>query len=271
MARLLAAEDLDVHPDYHMFGIGETAAGFGESPPVPGAGWLGVGHASVVIGVLDDLGSLPLRLEHWDAEPPAPDSHDLQHTVCLQLPTGKITIDQITGGGLDTELELPPGLYEARITAWREPAEERYLAQFWLQCPTAGLVTSAGCHIHDGYERFCIVDAAAGISEVPPMGPDWLAADSALVQIRHESGRPVLRLELWDGPPPSHGPAQVREPFRLQLPSGRLDVLQLRAGAAGMKEITGGRLPLVRIPPGDYEVRLTKHPSGNFLFQLWPS
>jgi hypothetical protein len=106
---------------------------------------------------------------------------------------------------------------------------------------------------------------------VPPVGPDWLAADDALVRIRHESGCPVLRLELWDGQPPSSGPAQVREPFRLQLPSGRLEVLQLRAGVAGRNEIMGGMLPLVRVPPGDYEVIVTKRPSGNYLFCLWPA
>ncbi|MBP2320346.1 hypothetical protein JOF56_000731 [Kibdelosporangium banguiense] len=269
--RLLTAQDFDVYPDYRMFGIGEAAAGFGESPPVPGAGWLGVGQASVMIGVMNDLpGTRPLRLEHWDGEPPVPDGHDVVHTVFLQLPTGKITIDQITAGGQETNLDLRPGLYAARIFGWRqEPADERYLVQFWLLWPTAGLVRSAGCQINDGYDRFGIVDAAAGIHEVPPVGADWLAADSALVQIRHGSGRPVLRLELWDGPPPGLGPAQLRKPIRLQLPSGRMQVLQLRAGVAGVKEIRGGMLPLTEIPPGDYRVDLSTHEPGNYLFRCW--
>jgi hypothetical protein len=80
----------------------------------------------------------------------------------------------------------------------------------------------------------------------------------------------VLRLELWDGPPPSHGPAQVREPIRLRLPSGRLDVLQLRAGTAGIEEMRGGMLPLTRIPPGDYWISVSTHNSGDYLFRFWP-
>jgi len=272
VSRLLTAADLDVDPDYRMFGVGEAPVGFGASPPSPGGGWLGVGQASVLIEVLDDdPASRPLRLEYWDGEPPMPEGHDVQHMVCLQLPTGKIGIDLITGGGMDADLGLPPGLYAARITGWRqEPAKERYLVQFWLRWPTAGLVRSAGCHIHDGYERFGIVDAAAKVREVRPVGPDWLAVDNTLVQIRHGSGRPVLRLELWDGQPPSHGPAQVREPIRLTLSSGRLEVLQLRSGTAGPKEIQGGLLPLVKIPPGDYQVTVTTHEPGNYLFRFWP-
>jgi hypothetical protein len=311
VAELFGAEDLQVDPDYHMFGIGEDPAGFGEAPPVPGAGWLGVGHASVLIGVAEDMVRPSLRLEHWDGEPPStPPGHDVQQTLSLQLPTGMIGLDQITRGGMPVNLGLVPGQYAVRITGWgRESTErafadlaagsldwtdpeftarrdaldgqERYLVQFWLQSPSAALVQSAGCLIHSGYDRFAIVDAQAGIRRVPAAGPDWLTIDDSgpLIQIRYREGRPVVRLELWDGPPPaSSGPAfQVREPIRLSLPSGRLKVLHLPPGEAGIKEIHNGMVPLAVLPPGDYHVLLSRRWDGDhdgvprYLVRLWPA
>jgi hypothetical protein len=267
-AELLAADELSVTPDYRMFGVGEAPAGFGDSPPVPGAGWLGVGHASVLIGVVDGLGRPDLRVELWDGEPPQPVGYDVQHTVGLQLPTGRIALDLITGGGVDIGLGLTPGLYATRVTGWRaEP--EHYLIQFWLKWASAELVRTEGSQIQEGYHRFCLVDSAVQIREVLPVHHDWLAVGDAFVQVRHGEGTPVVRLELWDGPPPRHGSAQVREPFRLSLPSGRLDVWQLRDGPVGIREIRGGSRPLGTIPPGDYEVSLTKH-DQNYLVCCWP-
>ncbi|UJW31111.1 hypothetical protein L3Q67_38960 [Saccharothrix sp. AJ9571] len=268
MARLLAAQDLEVHPDYRMFGIGENATGFGETPPVPGAGWLGVGRASVTVGVMEDNPrELPLRLEHWDSEPPMPEGPDTQHTVCLQLPTGKITIDQVTYGGQDTDLDLVPGLYAARISGWRgNVLRERYLAQFWLLSPTARFLRTGGRQIGEGCDRFAILDRAAGIREVPPSG-GRLAVDEALIQVRYDQDPPLVLLELWDGPPLELGEARVHEPFRLRLPSGHLDITQLRPGTS---EVQGGAVPLARVPRGDYDVSLTVHTPNKYLFRLWP-
>nr|CTQ95838.1 hypothetical protein [Kibdelosporangium sp. MJ126-NF4] len=269
MARLLVAQDLEVHPDYRMFGIGENAASFGAWPPVPGAGWLGVGRASVLVGVLGDVPyEVPLRLEHWDSEPPMPEGHDTQHTVCLQLATGKITIDQVTWGGQDTDLELAPGLYAARISGWRgKTFRERYLAQFWLLLPTAGFLRAGGRQVSEGCDRFAILDRAAGIREVPPPGGGLLTVDESLVQVRFNHKPPLVLLELWDGPPLSIDSAQVHEPFRLRLPSGTLDITELRPGASVVRD---GMVPLADIPSGDYHVSLTVHEPNKYLFRLWP-
>src|SRR5437773_7874602 len=115
----MAAVDHLVRPDYRMFGIGEEPAGFGAEPPNPGGGWLGVGQASVRFGVADDLVRTTLRVEHWDGEPPpAPAGHDAQETVRLYLPTGRIGLNEITSGGRDLGLSLPPGEYDVRLTEW---------------------------------------------------------------------------------------------------------------------------------------------------------
>jgi hypothetical protein len=270
MAQLLVAQDLEVHPDYRMFGIGESAVSFGEYPPVPGGGWLGVGQASVTVGVMDDVPrELPLRLEHWDSEPAMPEGHDTQHTVRLQLPTGKITIDQVTFGGQDTDLDLAPGLYAARISGWRGTVvRERYLAQFWLLLPTAGFLRTGGRQIDEGCERFAILDRAAGIREIPPSGPGRLAVDEALIQVRCDQEPPLVLLELWDGPPLGLGAARVHEPFRLRLPSGQLDITPLRPGGSGVRD---GAVPLAHVPRGDYHVTLTVHEPNKYLFRLWPA
>lgn len=52
----------------------------------------------------------------------------------------------------------------------------------------------------------------------------------------------------------------MREPFRLRLPSGRLDVLQLHADTAGWREIMDGKSHWCG----------TKHEPGNYLVRLWP-
>ena len=113
------------------------------------------------------------------------------------------------------------------------------------------------------------------------MGLDWFAVDdsSALVQIGSGGGRPVVRLELWDGPPPAgYGlTPQVREPIRLRLPTGRLKVLHLPPGEAGIEEIRNGMIPLVRFPPGDYHAWLSKRSEDDrdqlerYLVQFWPA
>jgi hypothetical protein len=289
VAELIAAVDHRVHPDYRMFGIGEAPAGFGEQPPTPGGGWLGVGHASVLIGVGDDLLRTTLRVEHWDGEPPPlPAGHDAQETVRLYLSTGRIRLDEITAGGRDLDLSLPPGEYDVRITEWDEepitypegPAgaaqggAEHYLAQFWLRAPAPALLRSTACLIQTGYDRVAIADEAAAIRRIPPTSPDRFAVvdDASLVQFRYGEGRPTLRLELWEEPPPAWygAPAEVHEPVLLRLPSGRIDVLHLPPGEAGIREINNGRIPLERLPPGDYHLSLSRV-GRNYLVRFWPA
>jgi hypothetical protein len=99
------------------------------------------------------------------------------------------------------------------------------------------------------------------------------------MQIACRDGRPVVRVERWDGPPPAScgQVAQVSNPLRLRLPSGRLGLLHLPPGEAGIKEIRNAADSLVGFPPGDYHVCLSKrwrdghdHPE-RYLVQFWPA
>jgi hypothetical protein len=270
VAELIAAVDHEVDPDYRMFGIGEAPAGVGGQPPTPDGGWLGVGHASVLFGVGDDFVDTTLRVEHWDGEPPPPPpDHDAQETVRLHLPTGEIGLNEITAGWRDIGLSLPPGEYDVRLTEWDvepmtypeeldgapEGGAEHYLVQFWLRTPAPRLLRSSGCLLHPGYDRVAVVDSAA-----------------ALVQFRYGQGRPTLLLELWEGPPPDWygAPAQVHEQLSLRLPSGRIDVLHLPPGDAGIREINNGSIMLDQFPPGDYHLRLSTV-GPNHLIRFWPA
>jgi len=267
---MITAVDHQVYPDYRMFGIGENPAGFGEQPPTPAGGWLGAGHAGVRIGVGEDLIETTLRVEHWDGEPPAaPPDHDVQESIRLYLPTGQLNPDEITAGARDLGLAVSPGEYDVRITGWRRGgAPQHYLAQFWLRTPAPALLRSIGCLIHAGYDRIAIVDEGATIRAVPPIGPQWFAVHDALVQFRYEQDRPTLRLELWAGLPPIWWGAP--EPIALRLPTGRLHMLHLPPGEAGIAEINNGRIPLETLPPSDYNLSLS-NVGPNFLAQLWPA
>lgn len=313
MSELVAATDLRVHPDYHMFGLRDQTAGLGEHAPTPGPGWLGVGRTSVLIRVGEDLVCPVLRLEHWDGEPPSgPPGHEAQETIRLLMPTGRLGLDQVTAGGVPDVLTLPPGVYAVRITcwdrertrrefevlyqggpAWDDPefeaarasleGQERYLVQFWLQSPTSTLVNSTSVLIHAGYNRFGITDPSGPTGQVSPAGPDWLTVgpSSALIQVTHRHGRPVLRMELWDGPPPE--PEQDRTPqqaIRIHLPSGSLDLVQVPSGQAGVREIFGGMIPRIfTLPPGEYHLRVTgrvptpgeEDQQERYLAQFWPT
>jgi hypothetical protein len=313
VAELVAATDLRVHPDYHMFGIGDQIAGFGEHAPVPGGGWLGVGSSSVLIRAAEDLVCPALRLEHWDGEPPTgPPDHEAQETIRLLLPTGRLALDEITGGGVPDVFALPPGVYAVRITCWDrervrrefealcqggpdwdEPefeaaragleGQERYLFQFWLQSPTSALVDSTGVLVHAGYDRFGITDSAARPASIPLAGAGSLTVgpSSVLIQLEHRHGRPVLRMELWDGPPPDPEPdCALDETMRMHLPSGSLDFLHLPTGQAGHREISGGMIPRIfKLPPGDYKLRMTRRGAApgedaqkeRYLVQFWPA
>jgi hypothetical protein len=289
VAELIAAVDHPVHPDYRMFGIGEAPAGFGEQPPTPGGGWLGVGHASVLFGVGDDVVRTTLRVEHWDGEPPPPPpGYDVQETIRLYLPTGQIGLNEITAGGRDLGLCLPPGEYDVRLTEWdvepimypEEPGDapqggaEHYLAQFWLRTPAPALLRSSDVLIHAGHDRVAIVDDAAAIRRVPPMGPGRFAVnnDAPLMQFQHGQGRPTLRIELWEGPPPAWygAPAEEHAPVLFRLPSGRISLLHLPSGDAGIREISNGRIRLEMFPPGIYHLSLSTV-GPNHLVRFWPA
>ncbi len=289
VAELIAAVDHPVHPDHRMFGIGEVPAGFGQDAPAPGGGWLGVGHASILFGVGDDFVRTTLRVEHWDGEPPSPPAdHDVQETVRLHLPTGRIGLNEITAGGRDLGLSLSPGEYDVRITEWDvEPitypdgpdgaprgGAEHYLAQFWLRTPAPALLRSTDVLIHAGYDRVALVDHAAGIRRVPPIGPDRFAVDedAPLVQFRYGPGRPTLRIELWEGPAPAWygAAAEVHDPVPFRLPSGRIHLLHLPPGDAGIREINNGRISLEQFPSGDYHLSLSTV-GPNYLARFWPA
>jgi hypothetical protein len=313
VSELIAATDLRVHPDYHMFGFGDQPAGFGGHAPTPAPGWLGVGASSVLIGVGEDLVCPVLRLEHWDREPPSgPPGHEAQETIRLLLPTGRLGLNQISAGGIPDILTVPPGVYAVRITCWnrertrREFAtllqsgldwedpefkaaragledRERYLVQLWLQSPTSNLIDSIGVLIHDGYDRFGIADSSARTGLVSPAGSEWLTvgASSAMVRIARRHGRPGLRMELWNGPPPE--PEQGRtlqQMMRIHLSSGSLDLVQVKSGQTGVREILGGMIPrILTVPPGDYHLRIAGRVPApgedgqqeRYLAQFWPA
>ncbi|MGW4502394.1 hypothetical protein ACWENR_27785 [Micromonospora sp. NPDC004336] len=313
MGELVAATDLLVQPDHHMFGIGDQTAGFGGRAPLLGGGWLGIGSSAVLIGAADDLVPPALRLEHWDGEPPAgPPDHEAQETTSLLLPTGRLALDEITGGSVPDVFALPPGAYAVRITCWNRErvrrefealcrggldwngsefeaaraglaGQERYLLQFWLQAPTATLLGSTGVLIHAGYDRLGITDSAARVTLIPPAGADpfTVGPSSVLIPLERQHGRPALRMESWDGPPPASEPGSTSgKEIRLHLPSGSLDLLHLPAGQAGVREISAGMIPRIfDLPPGDYELRLSRGGPApgedarkeRHLAQFWPS
>ena len=295
-----------------MFGIGEEAAGFGARAQVPGsANWVSSGDALVLVGVAQDLIRPSVRLEYWNGEPPpVPPGHEVQQTVDLHLPTGKIRIDQIAGGWGTIDVKLAPGRHAVRITGWgrdstRSAVEElrssgmaydsaefaarreelngreRYLFQFWLRSASAALGQAGTTLVHAGYDRFAIADA--GVRRVPPAGPEWFTVDDsrALVQFPSPVGRPSVRTEVWDGPPPATTRLadQVREPIGLRLPTGRLCVLHLPTGEAGLAEIQNGRVSMgrIRISPGEYHASLSRQSAdgtgsaARYLLQLWPA
>ncbi|WP_141721761.1 hypothetical protein [Micromonospora citrea] len=294
-----------------MFGIGDQTAGFGGRAPLPGRGWLGVGSSAVLIGAAEDLVCPALRLEYWDGEPPTgPPDHEAQETTSLLLPTGRLALDEITGGAVPDVFVLPPGVYALRITCWNRErvrrefealcrggldwdgpefeaaraglaGQERYLFQFWLQAPTSALLGSTGVLIHPGYDRLGITDSAARVTLIPPAEAEPLTVgpSSVLIPMEHQHGRPALRMESWNGPPPAPGPDHPGKQLRLHLPSGRLDLLHLPAGPAGVGEISAGMIPRIfDLPPGDYELRLTRRGSEpgedarkeRQLIQFWP-
>jgi hypothetical protein len=62
----------------------------------------------------------------------------------------------------------------------------------------------------------------------------------------------------------------VHEPIPFPLPSGRIHLLHLPPGDAGITEINNGRIPLEVFPPGVYHLSLSTV-GPNYLARFWPS
>ena len=207
--------------------------------------------------------------------------------IDMKLAPGRYAV-RITGWGRESTRSAVKELWSSG-TAWDSPGfaarkeeldgRERYLFQVWLRSPSAALDRSAGVLVHAGYDRFAIADAE--VRRVPPAGPNWFTVDDsrALIQFPSPVGRPRIRMELWTGSPPptTRLTDQVHEPIRLRLPTGRMRVLHLPTGEAGLHEIHNGMVPGIRIPPGEYHASLSKQsadgadPPARYLLQLWPA
>ncbi|GAB3279410.1 hypothetical protein GCM10027589_05970 [Actinocorallia lasiicapitis] len=66
MSELVEAVELEVYPDYRMFGLGDRyAMEDGDDAPVPGAGLVGVGTHYFLVGTGGYMVHPVVRLEHW--------------------------------------------------------------------------------------------------------------------------------------------------------------------------------------------------------------
>lgn len=162
MSALTAAASLVADPDHHMFGIADGAGTGTRDISVPGSRWLGINPGYVLVDTAQDGFGVDLRIELWDGPPPAPPAgHELSQTITLDFPTGRLCVDQIHRGWVADVLQIPPGRYRVRLTAWDRDrvrclyeeignradweaddpefaalcagafGRERYLAQFW--------------------------------------------------------------------------------------------------------------------------------------------
>jgi hypothetical protein len=141
--RMLSAVDVDVVVDHHLFGLCDGAS-VEPSPPAPrriGHRWLSAGTAQLYLESAEDIIKARVHFESWDGPPPFDESAWPDHeVVSLSLPSGVLSVDQITAGAKpDVFVVGPAGRYAARL-AWREVAldlagigepEAFALAQFW--------------------------------------------------------------------------------------------------------------------------------------------
>jgi len=144
VSRLRSSADVDVLVDHHLFGLSDSAWDE-ELPPAPhriGHPWLSVGTSVVCFEADEDIIEARVRFESWDGPPPPLDDATWPDStvVELSLPTGALSVDQLTGGAMqDVFVVGGPGRYGARL-AWREgeldlagagQPEAFALAQFW--------------------------------------------------------------------------------------------------------------------------------------------
>ncbi|GAB2851484.1 hypothetical protein GCM10022221_58630 [Actinocorallia aurea] len=290
-SELVSRVELDVQADHGMFGIGD---GWDEdgSTPVPGAGLLGVGEGRFLLHVAEDGPAVKVGLELWKgALPPCEAGYDVQETVELRCPTGRIDLDQITLGGDAGVLTVPAGVYSVRVTGWgrarartafaeawkRYPEDEdafdaarsalhgteRYLIQFLRVRKTARIKRSGGCYVPEGSDRIALVDSGgAGQAVFPAEIPQAAAHPLGLMAAVDPGRRAVLTYALWNGPaplPPSLSPIAdglaLTVSESLGRKKGHLHVYGLRPGQTTYRDIPSG---MAEFPAGRYTVRLSR-------------
>ncbi|AUH38890.1 hypothetical protein [Streptomyces sp. CMB-StM0423] len=129
MVRLVDSADLEVRVSFHLFGLADAAA----DEDLPEAGrpnpWLGVGESVLVFESEEDLVRARLRIELWDGPAEVgkgqwPDTVETGWT----LPSGVLSLDELTAGAVPDVFEVPAGKYRMRL-GWR--AEGAALVQLW--------------------------------------------------------------------------------------------------------------------------------------------
>jgi hypothetical protein len=146
MAQLVDQKDLYVIVDYHLVGLLDEASSDGPKPPAPHTlgHWLSTTPGNVYLETDDTVLGADMRLQTWDgaADFDAAD-WQLNDLIVMELPTGVLSIDQITAGAQAAVYRLPaPGRWNARL-AWRtNPAPDdqslpraSVLVQFWAAEP----------------------------------------------------------------------------------------------------------------------------------------
>jgi hypothetical protein len=116
--RMISSAEIEVHPDYRMFGIADSEDPE-DCPPVPEAagGWVSAGESSVLVETGVDVPAR-LRLEYWDGDPRGirADEWETDDTVTLTLPSGSISLNQITIGWVHGVFALPGrGTYRLQV------------------------------------------------------------------------------------------------------------------------------------------------------------
>lgn len=122
MAVLLADTTIEVSPDRLMFGLADADAAEEPwpAPPISPA-WVSCTGSALLVQTAQDGVVVAVRLQVWDGPPERrPDDEDaeLTMTVMLDLPSGELSVNEITGGWRPGVLTLPrPGVWHARLSA----------------------------------------------------------------------------------------------------------------------------------------------------------
>ncbi|MEV5709092.1 hypothetical protein [Actinoallomurus sp. NPDC052274] len=161
MAAPIFAVDLSVSPDRKMFGIADSAVGSDVSTPVPSSagGWLGIGDSEVLVGTGQDIVEVAVRMESWAAEPPDDlDPAESSGSARLRMPSGRISVNEITGGWQSDVLELPePGTYRVRVDAYGRARTEQAVAELFARFEdVSDPAFEAACEELEGRERYVI-------------------------------------------------------------------------------------------------------------------
>jgi hypothetical protein len=139
---LLGSADIEVMVNHHLFGLVDSDADTDVPEPTRVAPWMRAGTSAVYVESEQDVVWARLQLECWND--PAPFDREMwpdSVVVALEMPSGVITVDEITAGVQADVFTLPaPGRYRVRV-AWREveaadggAPEGLALVQFWPAC-----------------------------------------------------------------------------------------------------------------------------------------